>query len=114
MPDAALPPPTDTVTSVAPASVTLPPSVAVTLTSVSEASSPTEVGSVVSVIAVGAVSSSVSVISAGVTVKSPAVPVMSIVSSPSEALSWVGVSMKVPVPVDSVAAMVSVKSVTAV
>ena len=98
----------------APASVTLPPSVAITVTSVSEASSPTEVGSVVSAIVPGAVSSSVSVISALVTVKSPAVPVMSIVSSPSDTLSWLGVSMKVPVPVDSVAAMVNVMSATAV
>ena len=62
----------------------------------------------------GAVSSSVSVISAFVTVMSPAVPVTSIVSSPSETLSCFGVSVNVPVPVDSVAAMVSVKSATAV
>ena len=83
MPDVALPPPTDTVTSVALDSVTLPPSVAVTVTSVAESSSLTEVGAVVSAIAVGAVSSSVSVISALVTVKPPAV-VTSIVSSSSE------------------------------
>ena len=60
-------------------------------------------------IAPGAVSSSVSVISALVTVKSLALPVTSIVSSPSDTESWVGVSVNVPVPVDSVAAMVSVK-----
>ena len=114
MPDVALPPPTDTVTSVALDSVTLPPSVAVTVTSVAESSSATELGAVVSAIVPGAVSSSVSVISALVTVKSLAVPVTSIVSSPSEMLSWVGVSMNVPVPLDSVAAMVSVKLSTAV
>jgi hypothetical protein len=99
---------------VAPDSVTLPPSVAVTATSVAESSSLTELGAAVSVIAVGAVSSSVSVISALVTVKPLAAPVTSIVSSPSEMLSCVGVSMNVPVPVDSVAAMVSVMSATAV
>ena len=114
MPEVAVPPPTDTVTSVALASVTLPPSVAITVTSVSEASSLTDVGSVVSAIVPGAVSSSVRVISALVTVMPPALPVTSIVSSPSEMLSWVGVSMNVPVPLDSVAAMVSVKSATAV
>ena len=108
-----MPPPTLTVTSVA-LDVTLPPSVAVTVTWVAESSSLTEIGAVVSAIVPGAVSSSVSVTSALVTVKSPAVPVMSIVSSPSETLSWVGVSMNVPVPVDSVAAMVSVMSATAV
>ena len=59
MPEVALPPPTDTTTSVAPGSVTLPPSVAVTVTVVPDADSDTEVGDTVSVIAVGAVSSSV-------------------------------------------------------
>ena len=98
----------------APDSVTLPPSVAVTVTSVAESSSPTEVGAVVSAIVPGAVSSSVSVISAWVTVMPPAVPVTSIVSSSSEMLSWVGVSVNVPVPLDSVAAMVSLKFSTAV
>ena len=71
-------------------------------------------GRVVSVIVPGAVSSSVSVIVAWVTVKPPALPVTSIVSLASETLSWVGVSVNVPVPLDSVAATVSVKSVTAV
>ena len=59
-------------------------------------------------------SSSVRVISALVTLKPVAAPVRSIVSSPSDTLSCVGVSVNVPVPVDSVAAMVSVKSATAV
>ena len=49
-----------------------------------------------------------------VTVKSVATPVTSIVSLPSDTLSCVGVSVKVPLPVDSVAAMVSVKLSTAV
>ena len=108
-----MPPPTDTVTSVALDSVTLPPSVAVTVTSVAESSSLTEVGAVVSAIVPGAVSSSVSVISALVTVNPLAAPVTSIVSLPSDTLSWVGVSMNVPVPLDSVAAMVSLKFSTA-
>ena len=69
-----MPPPTETVTSVAPGRVALPSSVAVTVTVVCEADSNTEVGDVVSVIDAGAVSSSVSVISALVTVKPVACP----------------------------------------
>ena len=113
MPEVALPPPTDTTTSVAPGRVTLPPSVAVTVTVVPDADSDTEVGEVVSVIAVGAVSSSVSVISALVTVKPPAAPVTSIVSSPSAMSSWVGVRVNVPVPLAVCLGIVTVKSDTA-
>ena len=107
-----MPPPTDTVTSVAPGSVALPPSVAVTVTVVPEADSDTDVGDAESVIDAGAVSSSVSVTCAFVTVKSVALPVTSIVSSPSARLSFVGVSVNVPLPEESPAPIVTVKSAT--
>ena len=113
MPEVAVPPPTDTDTSVAPGSVALPPSVAVTVTVVPEADSNTEPGDAVSVIAAGAVSSSVRVTSAFVTVKSVALPVTSMLSSPSAMLSWVGVSVKVPVPLAVSFGIVTVKSETA-
>ena len=61
----------------------------------------------------GAVSSSVSVTCALVTVKSAAVPVTSIVSPPSAMLSFVGVSVKVPVPLAVSFGIVTVKSETA-
>ena len=70
-------------------------------------------GEVVSVIAAGAVSSSVSVISALVTVKPLAAPVTSIVSSPSAMSSWVGVRVKVPLPLALSFGIVTVKSDTA-
>ena len=60
-------------------------------------------------IAVGAVSSSVSVIAALVTVKPVAAPLTSMVSSPSTMLSFAGVSVNVPVPDDSFAPMVTAK-----
>ena len=113
MPKVALPPPTDTVTSVAVFSVTLPSRVAVTVTVVPEADSDTEAGDTDSVIAVGAVSSSVSVTSALFTVKPVAVPVTSIVSSPSARLSFAGVSVKVPVPLAVSFGIVTVKLETA-
>ena len=113
MPEVAVPPPTDTTTSVAPGRVALPPSVAVTVTVVAPSSSPTEVGDTVSVIDAGAVSSSVSVICALVTVNPSAAPVTSIVSSPSAMASWVGVSVNVPVPLAVSLGIVTVKSDTA-
>ena len=113
MPEVALPPPTDTTTSVAPDSVTLPSSVAVTVTVVASSSSPTEVGDTVSVIAVGAVSSSVRVTCALVTVNPVAVPVTSMVSSPSAMASWVGVRVNVPVPLAVSWGIVTVKADTA-
>ena len=61
----------------------------------------------------GAVSSSVRVISALVTVKPSAVPVTSIVSSPSAMASFVGVSVNVPVPLADSFGIVTVKSDTA-
>ena len=67
-----------------------------------------------SAIDAGAVSSSVRVISALVTVKPSAVPVTSIVSSPSAMASFVGVSVKVPVPLAVSFGIVTVKSDTAV
>ena len=94
-------------------SVALPPSVAVTVTVVVPSSSSTEVGETVSVIDAGAVSSSVRVISALVTVKPVALPVTSIVSSPSAMVSFVGVSVKVPVPLADSFGIVTVKSETA-
>ena len=112
MPEVALPPPTETVTVVAVRSVALPSSVAVTVTVVSEADSDTEAGDAVNVIAFGAVSSSVSVTCALVTVKPSAAPSTSIVSSPSAIVSWVGVSVKVPVPLALCAGIVTVKSET--
>ena len=108
-----MPPPTDTVTvRVAVSRVALPSRVAVTVTVVPEADSNTEVGEVVSVIAVGAVSSSVRAISASVTVKSVALPVTSMVSSPSAMLSFAGVSVKVPVPLGDSFGIVTAKSET--
>ena len=62
----------------------------------------------------GAVSSSVSVISALVTVKPSAVPVTSIVSSPSAMSSWVGVRVKVPDALAVSFGIVTVKFETAV
>ena len=114
MPDVALPPPTDTVTSVASGNVALPPSVAVTVTVVAPSSSDTAVGDTVSVIDPGAVSSSVRVSSALVTVKSVALPVTSIVSSPSAMSSWVGVRVNVPLALAVSFGIVTVKSETAV
>ena len=113
MPEVAVPPPTDTVTSVAVRSVTLPPSVAVTVTVVAPSSSDTEAGDTVSVIDAGAVSSSVRVISALVTVKPSAAPVTSMVSSPSAIVSWVGVRVNVPVALAVSLGIVTVKSDTA-
>ena len=113
MPEVAVPPPTDTVTAVAVRSVALPPSVAVTVTVVPDADSDTEVGDTVSVIDADAVSSSVSVICALVTVNPSAAPVTSIVSSPSAMASWVGVSVNVPVPLADSLGIVTVKSDTA-
>ena len=95
-------------------SVALPPSVAVTVTVLPDADSDTEAGDTDSVIAAGAVSSSVSVISALVTVKSSAVPVTSIVSSPSAMSSWVGVRVNVPVSLALSFGIVTVKFDTAV
>ena len=112
MPDVALPPPTDTVTVVAVRSVAFPPSVAVTVTAVPEADSDTEAGDAESVIAVGTVSSSVSVTCALVTVKSAALPVTSMLSSPSARLSFAGISVKVPVPLALCAGIVTAKSET--
>ena len=114
MPEVALPPPTDTATSVAPGRVALPPRVAVTVTVVAPSSSPTEAGEVVSVIDAGAVSSSVRVISALVTVKPSAAPVTSMVSSPSATASFVGVRVNVAVPLAVSLGIVTVKSGTAV
>ena len=108
-----MPPPTDTTTSVALGRVALPPRVAVTVTVVPEADSNTEIGEVVRVIDAGAVSSSVSVTSALVTVKPVALPVTSIVSSPSAMVSFVGVSVNVPVPLADSFGIVTVKSDTA-
>ena len=113
MPEVALPPPTDTVTSVAVRSVALPPRVAVTVTVVTPSSSPTEVGDTESVIDAGAVSSSVRVISALVTVKPLAEPVTSMLSSPSARLSFVGVRVNVPVPLAVSFGIVTAKSETA-
>ena len=113
MPEVAVPPPTETRTSVAVLSVTLPSSVAVTVTVVPEADSDTDVGDTESVIDAGAISSSVSVTSAFVTVKSVALPVTSMLSSPSARLSFVGVSVKVPVPRADSFGIVTVKSETA-
>ena len=107
-----MPPPTDTVTSVAVPSVTLPSRVAVTVTSVSASSSSTETGDTVRVIAVGAASSSVRVISAFVTVNPVAAPVTSMVSSPSETLSCAGVRLNVPVPLVRSAGIVTVNEST--
>ena len=107
-----MPPPTDTVTSVVVRSVALPSSVAVTVTVVPEADSDTEAGDAVSVIAVGAVSSSVRVTCALVTVKPSAAPVRSIVSSPSTTLSFVGVSANVPVPLAASFGIVTVNAST--
>ena len=107
-----MPPPTDTVTSVAPGSVTLPSSVAVTVTVGPEADSDTEAGDTDSVIAVGAASSSVRVSVALLTVKSVAAPVTSMLSSPSAMLSWVGVSVNVPVPLAVSAGIVTVNAST--
>ena len=114
MPEVAVPPPTDTVTSVAPGRVALPSSVAVTVTVVPDADSDTEVGEVVSVIDAGAVSSSVRVTSALVTVKPSAAPVTSMLSSPSAMASWVGVRMNVAVPLAVSLGIVTVKFDTAV
>ena len=114
MPKVALPPPTETVTSVAARSVALPSSVAVTVTVVPEADSDTEAGDTVNVIAVGAVSSSVRVTCALVTVKSAALPVTSIVSSPSAMVSWVGVRVNVPLPLAVSFGIVTVKFETPV
>ena len=108
-----MPPPTDTVTCVARPSVTLPSRVAVTVTSVSASSSRTEAGDTVRVIAAGAASSSVRVISALVTVKPSAAPSTSMVSSPSETLSCVGVRVNVPVPLAVSAGIVIVNASTA-
>ena len=58
-------------------------------------------------------SASVSVTSAFVTVKSVALPVTSIVSSPSARLSFVGVSVNVPVPRADSFGIVTAKSETA-
>ena len=65
-------------------------------------------------IVAGAVSSSVRVISALVTVKSVALPVTSIVSSPSAMLSCVGVSVNVPDALAVSFGIVTVKFDTAV
>ena len=62
----------------------------------------------------GAVSSSVRVICALVTVNPSAVPVTSMVSSPSAMLSWVGVSVNVPLPLAVSSGIVTVKADTAV
>ena len=64
-------------------------------------------------IVAGAVSSSVRVNSAFVTVKSVALPVTSIVSSPSAMVSWVGVRVNVPLPLADSFGIVTVKSDTA-
>ena len=114
VPEVAVPPPTDTTTSVASGRVTLPSSVAVTVTVVPDADSDTEAGDTLSVIAVGVVSSSVRLISALVTVNPSAVPVMSMVSLPSAMVSWVGVSVNVPLPLAVCSGIVTVKSDTVV
>ena len=108
-----MPPPTDTVTSVAVRSVVPPSRVAVTVTSVAEAPSDTEVGDVVSVIAAGAVSSSVRVICALATVKPSAAPSTSMVSSPSATSSCAGVRVNVPVPLADSFGIVTVNASTA-
>ena len=67
-----------------------------------------------SVIDAAAVSSSVSVICALVTVKPSAAPVTSMLSSPSAMSSFVGVSVNVPLPLAVSLGIVTVKSDTAV
>ena len=64
-------------------------------------------------IAAGVVSSSVSVTSALVTVKPVALPVTSMVSLPSAMVSFVGVSVNVPVPLADSFGIVTVKFDTA-
>ena len=85
-----------------------------TVTVVAPALSATLSGFAVRVRAVGAASSSVIVISSSVTVRPAEVPETWIVSFPSTSASLAGVSVKLPVPLASPAAIVIVKFDTAV
>ena len=103
-------PPTDTVT--VRAEVIAEAAVAVTVTCFPAAPSLTLDGFTDSVIA-GCWSSSVSVTVVPVTTESVLVPATPMVSSPSTVVSWVGVSVNVPVPLVAFAAIVTSKSDTA-
>ncbi len=93
--------------------VTLPEKDAVTVTSVGSSSSRTLSGSYsISTVPIASLSAIVTV--AGVTVLMPCVPCTVSVSPPSDTLSPITVSVKVAVPLDSFAGMVTLKGVTAV
>ena len=100
--------PTVTVTVVAEVRATL--RVAVTVTFSLALSSATVVGLADRVTAW--VSSSASVRAVPVTVEDALVPATPMVSLPSTAVSWVGVSVNVPVPLVAFALIVNVKSAT--
>ena len=102
-------PPTDTVTVRATAIAVA--AVAVTVTDVPDASSPSTFRFSDKV--TESLSSSVSVIVAFVIVVFGLLPSTPIVSLYSTRVSWVGVRVKLPVPLVAFAAMVIVKSVTA-
>ena len=107
-----MPPPTATVTVLSSVNVRSVESAAVTVTVVSASPSLTLDG-LTDRFTSGAPSSSVSVNAAPFTVRLPAPPATSMVSLPSTAASWIGVSVKVPVPLVAPCTMVMSKFGTA-
>ena len=106
-----MPPRTETVTVLSSVNVLPVENAAVTVTVVPEAPSPTLDG-LTDRFTAGGPSSSASVNAAPFTVRSPAAPATSRVSLPSNAVSWSGVSVNVPVPLVAPFFMVTSKSDT--